>query len=114
MNPVHVENAKQELASAMKELFGLKLKEVILFGSYARNQQNEESDIDIIVLVNEDKMKLKLYSHAVAEAVTELNLKYDLVLSVILQNTAEYEEYKEVLPFFINIQREGVPLWQQF
>ncbi len=110
MNPLNVINAQRELALLLKELFGAKLHEVILFGSYARNQADEESDIDIIVLVNEDKMKLKSYAHAVAETVTELNLKYDVVLSVILQSVSEYEEYKEVVPFFINIRREGVPI----
>lgn len=110
MNPVNVMNAQKELALLLKELFGAKLNEIFLFGSYARNQADEESDIDIIVLVDEDKMQLKSYSNAVAEAVTELNLKYDVVLSVIIQNTAEYEEYKDVVPFFINIQREGIPI----
>ena len=110
MNQLNVANAQKELAVIMKELFGAKLNEVILFGSYARNHPDEESDIDIIVLVHEDKMRIKSYSQAVAEAVTELNLKYDVVLSVILQSKDEYEAYKEVSPFFITIQREGVPI----
>ena len=105
MNSVNVKNAEQELVLLLRKLFGPKMNYVILFGSYAKNQADEESDIDIIALVDEDKMQLKSYSHAVAEAVTELNLKYDVVLSVIIQSTTEYEEYKDVLPFFINIQR---------
>lgn len=108
MNPINVEKAKKELARAMANLFGNKLSEVILFGSYARNQQDEESDIDILVLVKEDPLSLKSYSHKIAEIVTDINLQYDLVLSVILQSTDEYEKYKDVLPFFMNIQREGV------
>jgi predicted nucleotidyltransferase len=110
MNLLNVENAKRELAFLLKGIFGAKLNEIILFGSYAKNQADEESDVDIIVLVDEDKMQLKAYSHAVAETVTDLNLKYNVVLSVIVQSTAEYEEYKEILPFFINIRREGVPI----
>lgn len=110
MNLVNVEKAKKELVQAMVNLFGNKLHEVILFGSYARNQQDEESDIDILVLVKEDQLSLKSYSYEIAEIVTDLNLKYDVVLSVILQSTDEYEEYKDILPFFMNIQREGVPI----
>ena len=108
MNLTNVEGAKNELARAMEELFGSKLSEVILFGSYARNQQDEESDIDIIVLVKECPLSLKSYSYKIAEIVTDINLQYDVVLSVILQSVDEYEEYKDVLPFFMNIQREGV------
>ena len=110
MTTSNVEKAKNELAQAMRDLFGSSLSEVILFGSYARNQQDAESDIDIMVLVRKDQLSLKLYSRSIAEIVTDLNLQYDVVLSVILQSTDEYEEYKEVLPFFMNIQREGVPI----
>lgn len=107
MNMANAQEAREELALAMRSLFGDKLAEVILFGSYARNQQDEESDIDILVLVNEDKMALKAYSMPVVEMVTEINLQYDVVLSVVLQSMEEYEEYKEVLPFFINVRQEG-------
>jgi predicted nucleotidyltransferase len=110
MNLANGGKAKNELALAMKNLFGNKLSEVILFGSYARNQQDEESDIDIMVLVKEDQLSLKAYTQSIAELVTDINLQYDVVLSVILQSTDEFEEYKAVLPFFMNIQREGVPV----
>jgi predicted nucleotidyltransferase len=99
MNPGNSEKAKNELALAMKNLFGNNLNEVILFGSYARNQQDEESDIDIMVLVKEDQLSLKAYTQSIAEIVTDINLQYDVVLSVILQSTDEFEEYKAVLPF---------------
>jgi predicted nucleotidyltransferase len=94
----------------MKNLFGNKLSEVILFGSYAQNQQDEESDIDIMVLVKENQLSLKAYTQSIAEIVTDINLQYDVVLAVILQSTDEFEEYKAVLPFFMNIQREGIPV----
>jgi predicted nucleotidyltransferase len=110
MNPGNSEKAQNGLALAMKNLFGNKLSEVILFGSYARNQQDEESDIDIMVLVKEDQLSLKAYTQSIAEIVTDINLQYDVVLSVVLQSTDEFEEYKTVLPFFMNIQREGVPV----
>jgi predicted nucleotidyltransferase len=100
MNPGNSEKAKNELALAMKNLFGNNLNEVILFGSYARNQQDEESDIDIMVLVKEDQLSLKAYTQSIAEIVTDINLQYDVVLSVILQSTDEFEEYKAVLLFY--------------
>lgn len=110
MNPSNCEKANNELALAMKKLFGNKLSEVILFGSYARNQQDEESDIDIIVLVKEDPLSLKSYSYKIAVIVTDINLQYDVVLSVILQSADEFEDYKDILPFFMGIQREGVTI----
>ena len=60
MNPINVEKAKKELARAMANLFGNKLSEVIFIGSYARNQQDEESILIFLVLVKEDSIKFKI------------------------------------------------------
>ena len=44
-----------EINKSMAELFGIRLKKIILYGSYAKNKQTEESDMDFFVLA----MKLK-------------------------------------------------------
>jgi predicted nucleotidyltransferase len=36
-----------EIESHLKNIYGSKLKRIILYGSYARNDQNAESDLDI-------------------------------------------------------------------
>ena len=44
-----------KVTKEMKLIFGEKLKAVIVYGSYARGDYNEDSDIDIFVLVDMEK-----------------------------------------------------------
>jgi len=46
-----------DLSKKLKEEFRDKIKEVILFGSYARGDFTDDSDIDIIVIVDDEKIE---------------------------------------------------------
>lgn len=48
--PLAISNLLTEYVSVLKQLYGAKLKKVILFGSYARGDFGPESDIDIMIL----------------------------------------------------------------
>ena len=41
-----------EFLTDVRSLFGEKLKSVIVYGSYARGDYNEHSDIDVMILVS--------------------------------------------------------------
>lgn len=51
--PAPVWAALHRLKEDLDALFGSRLRAVVLFGSYARNQFNEESDVDVLVLVDD-------------------------------------------------------------
>ena len=91
----------------MKKIYGNKLNKVILYGSYARQQENDESDIDIMVLVDDNNSNLKKYDDAVLDFEVDMNLEYDIVLSIYAKSLMEYQSYIEVLPFLKNVNREG-------
>lgn len=44
----------QEVENASKQLYGDKLNKIILYGSYARGDNTEESDIDIMIILDGD------------------------------------------------------------
>jgi len=80
--------------------------EAILFGSRARGGAERESDIDIFVILNGDvDIKVK---EAVYDIAYEIGLKYDAVLDVSVYSREEWDRYREVLPFIINVEKEGV------
>lgn len=97
-----------EFTDAIIKIFNDKLKAIILFGSFARNDYDNESDIDIMVLVDIDKIKIKDFRNEIVKLTARINMKYDVVLSPIIQNFLEYEIYKDSSGFFKNIQNEGV------
>ena len=54
----------QEVENASKQLYGDKLNKIILYGSYARGDNTEESDIDIMIILDgdiDDVKKMRSY-----------------------------------------------------
>ena len=95
----------------MKGLFNEKLCSIVLFGSYARGDYEDESDIDVFVMVNMDAADLALYRSEISRFSSRLGLEYDVLLSVKLQDKPTFDKWQDTLPFFINVQKEGVSVY---
>ena len=102
-----------ELIDRMCQVFGDKLKKVVLFGSYARGDYDEESDIDLMFMMDEDENQLKKYHEEVSNIFTDINLKYDVLISGIIQDYNKFNRYINVLPFYNNVNNEGVILYER-
>jgi predicted nucleotidyltransferase len=100
-----------EIKKEVLKLFGDKLEQLILYGSYARNKQDPESDIDIMILVDESEDKLRDYREQIVDIMADLSLKYNTVISFTRETYWRYNQYLDVLPFFRNIYHEGVEIY---
>ncbi len=99
-----------ELVRGLIEIFRDNLDRIILYGSVARGEESEESDIDIAVVLKsqlEEETRKKFISW-----IAELDLKYERLFSVIDIENANMEKWGNVLPFYRNIQKEGIVLWK--
>ena len=96
--------------SSLFTIFGKDLEQVLLFGSYARGDQDAESDIDVMALVDMPQADLVRYRRSVNYLSSEIDLQYDVFLSITLQSSETFHRYKQTLPFFQNVCREGVPV----
>lgn len=95
----------------LKKIFGDKLKDIILYGSYARLQNTEDSDVDIIVLIDKSDNNLRKYEDNITDIMVDLSLEYEVVVSIYLQSYEVYKKHANILPFFINVRNEGVSLY---
>ena len=100
----------KEAKCELTKLFGSKLLHVVLYGSYARGDFNNEYDIDIIAIVDMDKMVLQKYRRTVSAIANEIDLKYGVLLSIKLQDNESFIKYQNVLPFYQNIIKEGIKI----
>ena len=100
-------NLMKETYSALSSVFGEKLDEVWLYGSYARGDFDAESDIDIMALVDLPKEQLAMYRRKVSDLSSDLDLKYDVLLSIKLQDKETFLRFSNTLPFFQNVMKEG-------
>lgn len=93
-----------------KILLGNKLYAVKLYGSYARGDYDDESDIDIMIIANISPDERTELREKLFDFTFDLNLQYNVLLSVFIQDKKTYEKYKNSYPFFKNIEQEGVDL----
>ena len=91
-----------------ENLFEEKLEAVILFGSYARGDNDSESDFDVMIIVDLDAYTLATYKYDFARFGTNLDLEYGVFHSFVLQDKAAFEYWKETIPFYKNVTDEGV------
>lgn len=98
------------VAEEAKRLLGDKLDSVILYGSYARGDYDDESDIDIMVRIVTTTDKLREYRQMFIHLASELSLEYDIDVSVTLADTESFNRYHRALPFYANVEREGIKI----
>ena len=98
-----LETTKKELIA----LYPQRLKGIILYGSYARGDYAEGSDVDLLLLLdNMDDPTVEMDRYA--PGIYDLSLKYDTVVSVV---PLDYESYlSRKTPLILNAQKEGMVL----
>jgi predicted nucleotidyltransferase len=87
-------------------LYGDKLKQVLVYGSCARDEATAESDIDLAVVLAGDVIPGKEIDRMI-DIITDLNLEYGVLLSVYPVSEENYQNINS--PLLMNIRREGVP-----
>ena len=99
----------QELVQGMVEIIKSDIVKVILYGSVARGTNDEESDVDIMIILKNELDSLT--EDKLSDFIVDMNLKYDKVFSVIDVNVHKFDKWAAVLPFYQNVDREGIVLW---
>lgn len=97
-----------QLREKLANIFPQEQFDIILFGSYARHDADDESDIDVMFLVNSSRQTIQEKHWQIGEAAAEVLMDFGIVVSPIVENQAYYHANADLLPFFRNVQREGV------
>lgn len=95
-----------------KDIFEDRLSEIILFGSYARNDYDSESDLDLMILAKINRAEELNFQKQLVDLLGDIYEKngYSIVLSPIIINSDLFEEWKNTIPFYRNVATEGVRL----
>ena len=100
-----------ELSQSTKHIFGDKLRQVILYGSYARGDYDEFSDLDIMILADFDESEKSLLETEMRKISSRASLDYDITVSMLLRNEKVFRARVPILPYYKNVATEGVEIY---
>ena len=101
---------REELIWGLTDIFRNNITMIILYGSAARGDATEESDIDIAIVVRsqmDEATKRRFLSWA-----ADMDIRYERVFSIVDIEESNMKKWEEVLPFYRNVKKEGIVLWK--
>lgn len=110
--PQNINNAINEFVRQVNKLLGDRVKKIILYGSYARGDFNNSSDIDIMILTDLSDDEIIKYRRKISDIAYDIEEEnnFDIWLSPLLKNIDKFNYWLEALPFYMNVQKEGIIL----
>ena len=98
-----VERIRQEAHKMSPEV------QTILYGSEARGDARPDSDIDLLLLVDKDKLSYSDKDRIMAPFY-DIELDTGIIISTLIMSRKEWESRPFLTPFQYNVNREGVTL----
>ena len=90
-----------DMVQEYRRVYGSAVEKILLYGSYARNEQDNESD---------ERNDLQELLKQVWDYSTDIGMENDVVISPSVIPYSEYEKYKRILPYYMNIEKEGMKI----
>lgn len=100
-----IKSLLSEIKNILNEIYGERLIDIILYGSFARDEATQDSDIDIAVVLRDEVNKFKEIRR-LTDATYGLMLEYGELISFYPISTEELADTEWPLHYFI--QTEGI------
>ena len=95
-----------ELLKKLEEKFPKQIVQTILYGSKARGDSNEDSDIDLLVILEKENNQI-LWD--ILTLASQISLEYDLLINPIISNLNRVERQRG-FSFYRNAARDAIQL----
>ncbi len=105
--PQEVKNALRDLRISLRHLYGKQAPSVLLYGSFARGEAEETSDVDVL-LIYPAEVPTGPEIYRLGAILSDLNLRYQVLVSVLPVSEQAYQNSTDI--FWKNIRQEGVLL----
>ena len=108
-----ISTIEKYIAVNVPKLLGKDCVKIVLYGSYARGDYTEDSDIDVAIMTECDRLDVKKYNDDIDLVAQKIGEKTMAVVNFVCLPNTEFEEKKSWYPYFTNIDKEGVLLYER-
>lgn len=105
---VQLKDITTQLVDVYRNIYGDDVVEIFLYGSYARKEETDQSDVDIVAIVRGNRLDLQKKLKSIWDISADIGLENDVVVSPTVVPYDEFEKYREILPYYMNIEKEGI------
>lgn len=109
--PQTMQSILDQYIAEVKKIYGIHLRKVILYGSYARGDFRSDSDVDLMILLDLSDLESKAYTQQLSYMTYDFNLDNDLDIKPIAKSEDHFKKWVVNYPFYANIDKEGVILY---
>ncbi len=106
--PLKIRKLMKELKEGLVRIYGDRLKGVYLYGSYARGDYREGSDVDVMILLKDYK-SYWVEQKKISQLASDVSLEYDVTVSCIFVKELQWKNDSDERPLIYNIHKEGLP-----
>ena len=103
----HLDVICQRIASSYRRVYGDAIEAIFLYGSYARGDFSEDSDLDFVAIVRGERLNLQQKLNQVLDDTVKMDLEYDVISSPTVIPVDDFQKYQAELPYYKNIFKEG-------
>ncbi len=97
-------NILQHIKKKLKERYGDGIRKVILYGSYARGDEREDSDVDVMVVISDDLNPREVEDY-IEPILGDIFVEDALLISLMAVNESEFNSPYDVM---VNARKEGI------
>ncbi len=108
--PNNIQKIVNDFSKKVEKILGNRLKKIVLYGSYARGDYRSNSDIDIMILTDLNEKEIEDFRDEIVSIAFDIELENGIVISPVIKNIEKFNTKIEFIPFYMNVQKEGVVL----
>ena len=106
--PVVIKEIVYEYAKDIQQLLGKDLSKIVMYGSYVRSDFTDNSDIDLMILVDVPEEGNRILAEKVSDRAFDYLIKYGIYISPVVKNEGHFNYWVDNLPYYRNVRDEAV------
>lgn len=110
MSADDIRDLLKEYRKAVENVSGGRLVKMVLYGSYARGDFRPESDVDIMILLDEDMEGISAAEKEIYGVTYDFNEAHNMDIMPVVQSNSHFNRWKKADMFYHNVEKEGVAI----